>query len=227
MQAPTKILIVEDEDILARNLQSFLARTVADVRVAADAHQTLKILESFTPEVVILDFNLPDLNGIQIHTFILRRCAPLASCVMISGHLSDSIIHDANDEGIVHVLSKPFSFIELQEVIDKSYNETMSFQVNVKDSSTSAAPVPDKTANGPFYMTEDNMMVADRRRQERRSFSNRRQPTGTLQDCTTTASHYLKKIINYPLDEANGAVLTLDLRGHPDRRAAFDRRQIH
>lgn len=226
MQAPTKILIVEDEDILARNLQSFLARTVADVRVAADAHQTLKILESFTPEVVILDFNLPDLNGIQIHTFILRRCVPQASCVMISGHLSDSIIHDANDQGIVHVLGKPFSFIELQALIDQSYNETLSFQVDIQDNSTPAAPHLDQAANGPFYMTENNMMVADRRRQERRSSSNRRQLAGALQDCTATASHYLKKIINYPLNVANGTVLIMDLRSHPDRRAALDRRQI-
>lgn len=120
----TRILIVEDEDTLAENLQRYLARRSQDVRVAADADCTRKVLESFTPDIVVLDFGLPGMDGLQTYEIIVRRQAPQAGCVMISGHLTEDLTRTAGDHGIHHVLCKPFSFIELQQMIDHCLGDT-------------------------------------------------------------------------------------------------------
>ena len=123
MLSTTKILIVEDEDILAENLKSFLSRRSPNVRIAADAITAIEVLQDFTPDLVLLDYGLPGMDGLQTYARILHRRAPQASCVMITGQLTESVARTSNDYGIRHVLRKPFSFAELEEVIDQSLDE--------------------------------------------------------------------------------------------------------
>lgn len=118
MSSPHKILIVEDEDKLAENLKVFLSRHASDVRVASDAHQAMEILKSFTPDVVVLDYALPDINGLQTYTEIVQRQAPQAGCVIITGHPIESISREAKARGIQHLLGKPFSFKDLLQLVD-------------------------------------------------------------------------------------------------------------
>lgn len=118
MSSPNKILVVEDEDKLAENLKVFLSRHASDVRVASDAHQAMEILKSFTPNVVVLDYALPDINGMRTYTEIVHRQAPQAGCVMITGHPTETIDHEARERGIQHILGKPFSFKDLLQLID-------------------------------------------------------------------------------------------------------------
>ena len=123
MPVPTRILIIEDEAILAANLKSFLSRIAADVRIAADAHATMDTLRDFIPDIVILDFDLPNIHGIEIYAAIIKPRAPGARGILISGHLSERIAREAYEEGIRHILCKPFSFAELQEKLDSIRQE--------------------------------------------------------------------------------------------------------
>jgi DNA-binding response OmpR family regulator len=133
MANTTKILIVEDEEILADNMKCYLNRNYSNVRIASDAYTATEILEDFTPDLVLLDYGLPGMDGIQTYAKVLQRKVPHASCVMITGQLTDSIARRSGDFGINHVLRKPFSFAELQEVIDLSMSENAVSSSYVKD----------------------------------------------------------------------------------------------
>ncbi len=124
MPPPGRILIVEDEDVLAENLKTFLGRRTPEVRVARDAADAQRILESFTPDVVVVDYALPGIDGIRAYNDIVRDSVQPPGCVMITGHMTERMVQTAHQRGIRHVLCKPFSFAELQQMVDSSVPDT-------------------------------------------------------------------------------------------------------
>jgi DNA-binding response OmpR family regulator len=121
MLCPSRILIVEDEEILADNLKIFLGRRTPDVRIAADAEAAIKMAKSFSPDLVILDFALPGVDGLRAYHEIVGSGSGQANCVMITGHMTEMVVEKAHSQGINQMLCKPFSFAELQQAIDRSY----------------------------------------------------------------------------------------------------------
>ncbi len=59
------VLIIEDEAVLAKNMRLYLERRGHEVRVASDAEEGLALLDVFHPDAVVLDFNLPGIDGLQ------------------------------------------------------------------------------------------------------------------------------------------------------------------
>jgi CheY-like chemotaxis protein len=123
MPLTQRILVVEDEHVLAQNVKSFLGRQFSDVRIAADGPHALEMFASFTPDVVVLDYNLPGENGLQIYTQMLRQRTRPVGCVMITGYPLEKITQSANKLGIHYLLGKPFSLSELQQLIGQSAEE--------------------------------------------------------------------------------------------------------
>ena len=115
---PSRILVVENERVLAKNIKTYLSRGASDVRTAADAAQALEMLESFAPNALVLDFGLPDVDGLRTYAEIVRRQARKIDCVMITGNPTEQITRDARELGIRHIVCKPFRFSELQRLLE-------------------------------------------------------------------------------------------------------------
>lgn len=115
---PPRILVVEDERVLAKNMKTYLSRGASDVRTAADAAQALEMLESFAPDALVLDYGLPDVDGLRTYAEIVRRQARKIDCVMITGNPTEQLAQDARELGIHHVICKPFRFSELQRLLE-------------------------------------------------------------------------------------------------------------
>jgi DNA-binding response OmpR family regulator len=116
---PRRILIIEDELVLAKNMKSYLSRGAIDVRTATDAAQALEMLESFAPGALVMDYGLPDVDGLRTYAEIVRRQARKIDCLMITGNPTDQITQDARGLGIRHIVCKPFRFSELQRLLEK------------------------------------------------------------------------------------------------------------
>ena len=123
MSMPPRILVVDDERVLAQNVKSFLDRRFPEVRVANDGQRAMSLMSSFNPDVVVLDYELPGENGLQVYSAMLRRRAGPIGCVMITGYPLEQIAQRANTMGIRFLLNKPFSLSELQRMIDRSAEE--------------------------------------------------------------------------------------------------------
>lgn len=120
---PMRILIVEDERILAKNLRAYLSRSALDVRTAGNGEQAIEMLDTFTPDALVVDYGLPGINGLETYAEIVRRRASRIDCVMITGNSSEQLARTACEKGIRHVVCKPVRFSELQRLLEVTVPE--------------------------------------------------------------------------------------------------------
>lgn len=116
MRPGTRILIVDDEEIFAVNLETYFRKRSAEVKVVPSGEAAIEAAGEFRPDVLILDYCLPGIDGIE--TFTRLKGLPLrCGCVMITGEPSETIPRVARATGIRHVLEKPFLLSELEGII--------------------------------------------------------------------------------------------------------------
>jgi len=109
---PMRILLVEDEEKVARFVERGLKAELYVVDVAADGKTALHHLEHFSYEVVILDLNLPDISGHEVLRYIRKGNRSLPVLILTA---RDSIADKVEnfELGADDYLTKPFSFTEL------------------------------------------------------------------------------------------------------------------
>jgi DNA-binding response OmpR family regulator len=64
---PARILIIEVGAVMAENLKTFLDRRATDIRIAPDAGTAIEILQSFAPDLMVLDYKLPGINMLRAY----------------------------------------------------------------------------------------------------------------------------------------------------------------
>ena len=113
------ILLIEDETTLAKNLCSYLSRYDYEVRGATTAEAGLAELDSFKPDIVLLDFNLPGMNGVEALTRI-RAIDRQIKVIMITAHGSIDLAVEAMQAGAYHFISKPIALSKLRLTLEKA-----------------------------------------------------------------------------------------------------------
>jgi DNA-binding NtrC family response regulator len=112
------ILLIEDEATLARNICIYLEREGLVVESASSGEVGLQRLEQIAPQLVILDYNLPGINGIQVLQEIMQK-APRTRVIMLTGAGSEQIAVDALKAGASDYLRKPVELAALRMVIER------------------------------------------------------------------------------------------------------------
>ncbi len=116
------VLIIEDEAVLAKNIATYLRRLNHEVRHADTGESGLVLTESERPDVVILDYNLPGLDGLELLPRI-RAIDPLIKIIMATGQGSEQLAVDAMKAGAYDYLIKPLVLGKLKMVLDKIVGE--------------------------------------------------------------------------------------------------------
>ena len=110
----TRVLIVEDEEALATLLEYNLGKEKFDVTLAADGEEGLLKIEENPPDVVILDWMLPKISGIEICRRIRSkpetRNIPI---IMLTARSEEADRIRGLETGADDYLTKPFSTNEL------------------------------------------------------------------------------------------------------------------
>jgi two-component system response regulator RegX3 len=102
-----RILIIEDERELADLVSLYLSRDGFEARTAESAEDGLAIAEAWNPELVILDINLPGMDGFEfLQRFRRDRSAPV---LIVSARSSDEDQISGFGGGADEYISKPFS----------------------------------------------------------------------------------------------------------------------
>jgi DNA-binding response OmpR family regulator len=103
-----KILFVDDEEQIRRLLSSFLTRRGYLVKTAVDGQEALNLLEAETPDLVITDVNMPNVDGAEL-TRRLRAHPKLSSMpiIMLSAKVQTDEILAGYAEGADEYVPKP------------------------------------------------------------------------------------------------------------------------
>lgn len=105
------ILIIEDEEDLAKIMAAYLKVEGFHVEIATDGEQGLRAFTQYQPAVVLLDIMLPKINGITLCREI--RSKSDASIIMISAKNGEMDKVIALGTGADDYVTKPFSPIEV------------------------------------------------------------------------------------------------------------------
>ena len=109
--AKTKLLIIDDELAIRRFLRASVPREDFDLEEAATGREGITKAASTSPDVVLLDLGLPDMDGIEVAREI-RTWAQVPIIVVSARHRDDDKIA-ALDVGADDYMTKPFSVGEL------------------------------------------------------------------------------------------------------------------
>jgi excisionase family DNA binding protein len=114
-----RILIVDDDAEIVELMVDVLARDGRfDTKTASSGYDAGLITQQFRPDLMILDYMLPDVNG-NIVCQTIRRNPEFANTkiVIVSGVVNQDEIQDLIDAGAEDFMKKPFNIIELVEKI--------------------------------------------------------------------------------------------------------------
>ncbi|MFC5697071.1 response regulator [Pseudomonas sp. GCM10022186] len=110
-----KVLIVDDEEILAGNFQTYLEMLGCEVRTAANGAIALQTVLGFKPDMLVLDYRLPDMTGFDV--FDAMRPLHVCETVLMTAHPSIEVCNRAIERHIDIILLKPFPLHELGNVV--------------------------------------------------------------------------------------------------------------
>ena len=116
------LLIIEDEAVLARNVARFFEKLGHTVEIAHDGPAGVEAARRVMPDVAIVDFQLPGLDGLEV-IGALRKIDAELRCVMVTGHASVPVAIDAMKAGYMDLLTKPVALASLKAVVDRALAE--------------------------------------------------------------------------------------------------------
>jgi signal transduction histidine kinase len=113
---PARVMIAEDDVAAANVLQTLLGRVGYDVSVAEDGAIALKMLEEGpTPDILLLDWMLPQVSGLEICRRVRERWDPITvPILMVTAKTDAESISSAFAAGASDYLTKPFLGAELR-----------------------------------------------------------------------------------------------------------------
>jgi two-component system KDP operon response regulator KdpE len=121
-----RVLIVDDEPAIARALRPALEGHQFKVATAATGAEALAQLESFAPDLLLLDLGLPDTDGVTLAGEIRRRTAAPIIVLSVQDAERDKIA--ALDNGADDYVTKPFGMGELMARIRVALRHTQQVQ---------------------------------------------------------------------------------------------------
>jgi two-component system, OmpR family, KDP operon response regulator KdpE len=105
------ILVVDDEPQITRVLRTTLNAQGYEIRVANDGETALEIVKDFTPDLVITDLMMPNMNGIELCRRLRKTSHVPILVLSVRGEERSKI--EALDSGADDYITKPFSTGEL------------------------------------------------------------------------------------------------------------------
>jgi len=115
------VLVIDDESLIRWSLAQTLFDHGYSVMEAGDGKQALAVLRNPPEpvEVIMLDYRLPDTNGLQLLTAI-RGISPDSRVVMMTAYGTAEVVAEAMRLGAVCVVTKPIEMEDVAVIVSRA-----------------------------------------------------------------------------------------------------------
>ncbi len=113
-----KILIMDDEEAFCKEMAAFLTDLGYDAHYVLDGKQGMAFIEKNLPNLLLLDIQMPEMDGLQVLNELAVRFPNLV-VVVISGFLDSELTAKVIEHGAALCMDKPFKLEDLSERVIK------------------------------------------------------------------------------------------------------------
>ncbi|HHT9129409.1 MAG TPA: sigma-54-dependent transcriptional regulator, partial [Candidatus Brocadiaceae bacterium] len=125
------ILIVDDEKAARYGMKKILQKDNYTVYEAKDGADALQIIKTHHPELVFLDINMPQLDGMKaLETIMAMKNPPLV--VIVTAYGSEKIAVEAMKKGAYDYIAKPYEIDELRIIVKNALEKLNLQEENVR-----------------------------------------------------------------------------------------------
>ena len=111
-----RVLVVDDEPIVLKSCRLVLEAEGWEMISASSVVEALSILESITPELLLVDVKMPVHDGMYLMRKV-REKRPGIPIIVMSGYATSATIQEAEGLGAALFLPKPFTPDELADTL--------------------------------------------------------------------------------------------------------------
>lgn len=120
------VLIIEDDELNMKLVREILKVGGYTTLGASDAETGIILARKHSPDLVLMDMNLPGMSGIDATKFFLRDKTlskiPIAACTALSIY-EDEV--EAMQAGCISYINKPYRIKELLDRVDEILNQRL------------------------------------------------------------------------------------------------------
>jgi two-component system, response regulator PdtaR len=200
MNRPYKVLIADDEKPVAVGLQAQLESLGYDVvAVVNDGHHAIEVCRRALPDVVLMDIEMPGLDGLSAARMILRD--PGTPVIILTAHGHPNLIEQAVEDGVLYYLLKPVTSPSLHAAVQVAVaraREIKALRESVNSLEVTLRERKDIERAKGILMARNNLSEADAFRLLQRQSQDRRMPMAKLAESIIQAAELLELPRHHP-----------------------------
>mgnify|MGYP003640534081 FL=1 len=108
-----KILTIDDQQLILLSVERRLSELGYSVKTANTGQMGIELFDSFEPDLVLVDINMPDMSGLEVVKHIKSGAKKGVPVLVMSGNTQENIIMDGFTLGIDDYMKKPVSLDEM------------------------------------------------------------------------------------------------------------------
>ena len=113
MDNPSKVLVIDDEEIVLDSCLSILSSSDYDIKTADNGLLGIQVVEDFRPDIIFVDLKMPGISGFEVIEKI-QEIDPSIVTIVITGFATIGSAVEAMQKGAFDFLPKPFTPAELR-----------------------------------------------------------------------------------------------------------------
>ena len=111
-----KILIVDDDNNIAELISLYMTKECFETMIVNDGESVMPAMESFSPNLILLDIMLPGMDGYQVCREVRAKYSVPIIMLSAKGEVSDKVL--GLELGADDYIEKPFDLLELMARVD-------------------------------------------------------------------------------------------------------------